>query len=208
MHPASVFRTTDPVVLIQRFKDHPFCTIIGVAAGRPLAAHAPVLVSEAKGVLTLLFHLTRANALNAALKANPQALIIAMGPNGYISPDWYDLEDQVPTWNYISAEASGPVQCLTHTQTMQQMNDLSATQEERIPNKKPWTSDKMSPGLFEKMASVPIGYSMTVEMLVGTTKLSQNKAPEAQLRMADHLEAMPDAGSHAIAALSRAHLAG
>ena len=61
--------------------------------------------------------------LNAVIRAVPGPAVLAViGPDGYISPDWYgtheQVPDQVPTWNYIAVHLRGilhplPAQALT-----------------------------------------------------------------------------------------------
>ena len=61
----------------------------------PRVAHVPVF-STGDGALQ--FHLSRGNALTKHI-ADGKAICVINGPDAYISPDWYGIEDQVPTWN-------------------------------------------------------------------------------------------------------------
>ena len=63
MHPAKSFRETDPERLTALVADVGLALIVGIADGRPLVAHAPVLLQGQR----LRFHLSRANPLAAAL---------------------------------------------------------------------------------------------------------------------------------------------
>ena len=45
--------------------------------------------------------MARAIANGAAVR------LIVEGPEGYISPDWYGVADQVPTWNYVAVHLVG-----------------------------------------------------------------------------------------------------
>ena len=71
----------------------------------PRVAHVPVY-STGDGALQ--FHLSRGNALTKHI-AETKALCVINGPDAYVSPDWYDMDDQVPTWNYLALELEGPV---------------------------------------------------------------------------------------------------
>ena len=72
------------------------------------AVHVPVLLDGDR----LRFHVSRGNAVHAALAAGARALFVATGPHAYISPEYYGLEDRVPTWNYVAVELEGPVRRL------------------------------------------------------------------------------------------------
>ncbi|MDZ4362804.1 FMN-binding negative transcriptional regulator, partial [Brevundimonas sp.] len=101
MHPARPFRQTDDAVLAALVAEHGFALIVGVVDGRPVAAQAPVLLRDRR----LRFHLSRNNALTVTLVAGgASVLAVATGPDAYVSPDWYGIDDQVPTWNYLSVE--------------------------------------------------------------------------------------------------------
>ena len=49
-------------------------------------------------------HMARGNPQAEALRADPRALILMLGPHGYVSPSWMEDRTQAPTWNYASAQ--------------------------------------------------------------------------------------------------------
>ncbi len=196
MHPAPAFRQNDPDTLHARVAARGFAVVIGMAHGRPLAAHTPVLLDRRR----LRFHLSAQNPLAVALRANTHALAVVSGADAYISPDWYAAADQVPTWNYLSVEIEGAVRVMTRDEAAALLDDLSARFEAHLAPKPPWTRAKMNPARFEAMLGGIVAFEMAVERLEGVAKLSQNK-PEAEIaRVAEALAARPDPGSKAIAA--------
>ena len=196
LHPARAFHETDREVLSARVAERGFAVIIGVAEGRPLIAHAPVLLEGAR----LRFHLSAANPLSAVLELEPWALAVVTGPDAYVSPDWYAAADQVPTWNYLSVEIEGPVRVLSTDQAADLLDDLSAHFEARLAPKPPWTRAKMSAGRFDAMLAGIVAFEMTIDRLAGITKLSQNKPAEEVARLASALGEVPDEGAKRIAA--------
>lgn len=196
MHPSSAFRETDEQALRDLIAERGFGLAIGAAGGRPVAAHAALLLEGR----TLRFHLSRANALTPVLEAGGTALVVVSGADAYVSPDWYGLEDQVPTWNYLSVEMEGPVTPLDDQAAAVLLDDLSAHFEAKLAPKKPWTRDKMTPARFETLLRGIRAFEMRVERFEGTTKLSQNKSPEAVEKVIEALEA---AGSADVARLMR-----
>src|SRR3546814_4461512 len=91
---------------------------MGAAATGPGAAdstHLPILVDRDGEVVTLRGHVARANSMARLIAdSTPQAPLHATavfaGPQAYASPDWYENENQVPTWNYLEDHASGAVE--------------------------------------------------------------------------------------------------
>ncbi|MEO8113779.1 MAG: FMN-binding negative transcriptional regulator [Phenylobacterium sp.] len=175
MHPAAGFKVEDEARLLEHLARQPFATITGAPDGRPRVAHAPLVVRRLGNGLAIDFHVSRGNALEPFLEAGFRGLAVSLGPDAYISPDWYAAPDQVPTWNYLSVEAEGPVTALDETGLIALLDALSAQEEARLLPKRPWTRAKMAPGTFERMLRGIIGARLTVERLEGICKLSQNK---------------------------------
>jgi transcriptional regulator len=193
MHPQPAFRETDEAALLAHLARHPFVTLAAAPQGRLRVAHAPLVVRRLDSGLALDFHLSRGNALAAVIADGFRAVAVSLAADAYISPDWYESADQVPTWNYVSVEAEGPVAALDEAGLVTLLDDLSAQEEARLAPKPPWTRAKMSPGRFEAMTPAIIGARMTVDRLEGTTKLSQNKGE------ADRAGVIAALGDHPIA---------
>ena len=144
MHPNRLFAWQDREEMLAFVGEVAFCTI---CIDGPMVVHAPVVVA---GPDRLRFHVSRANRAAAALDG-ARALVSCMGPDAYVSPDWYGTPDQVPTWNYLSVEADGPLRRLDEAELAGLLDDLSAAHEARLAPKPPWTRGKMTPGRFEAM---------------------------------------------------------
>jgi transcriptional regulator len=176
MHPSPAFRVEDEARLLAHLAAFPFATIAAAVAGRPVVAHAPLVVRRLENGLALDFHLSRGNALAGAIAGGFRAVAVSLAAEAYVSPDWYASADQVPTWNYVSVEAEGAVTGLDESGLVELLDDLSAQEEARLAPKPPWTRGKMSPGRFEAMVRAIVGARLVVERLEGITKLSQNKS--------------------------------
>lgn len=195
MHPAKTFHVSDPVALSALVAERGLALIVGIRDGRPLVAHAPVILAGS----LLRFHLSAANPLAEALSGEGRsALAVVTGPDAYVSPDWYAAPDQVPTWNYLSVEIAGPVRALDDAGTTALLDDLSAHFEAKLAPKPPWTRAKMTPARFATMLAGIRGFALTAERFEGIAKLSQNKPDEAA-RVAAALAALPDPGAQAVA---------
>ena len=176
MHPAGVFKATDEAAILAHLARQPFATIAAAPDGRPLIAHAPLIVRRTADGLALDFHVSRNNALADHIAGGFAAVAVSLEAEAYVSPDWYAAPDQVPTWNYLAVEAEGAVTPLDEAGLVALLDDLSAMEEARLAPKPAWTRHKMSPGRFEAMLRGIVGARLAVSRLEGTFKLSQNKA--------------------------------
>jgi len=196
VHPSGLFRQHDEAALAALVAAHPFALAIGVADGRPVAVHAPVLLEGRR----LRFHVSRGNALAPALVDGAAILAVVTGPHAYVSPDWYGQDDQVPTWNYLSVEMEGRVRVLDEAGAAALLDDLSDRFEAGLAPKPAWKRDKMSPGRFEGLLRGIVACEVELDRFEGVWKLGQNKPVEARLAVADHLDAL---GDRVFAALMR-----
>jgi len=155
-----------------------------VCVDGPALVHVPVVVSRAE---RLLFHVARANPAAARLEG-ARAIASVLGPDGYVSPDWYGTADQVPTWNYVVVEAEGPLRRLDEEELAHSIDALSAAHEARLAPKREWTRGKMAPGRFEGMLKAIVGYELRIEALRGTRKLGQTKGEVERRRVAEGLQ--------------------
>jgi transcriptional regulator len=196
MHPNRVFAWTNREEMLAFVAQTSFTHLFVQGPDGPLVAHLPVVVTPEGN---LRFHLARANPVAKHLDG-AVALASLAGPDAYVSPDWYLAADQVPTWNYVTVEARGPVSAVPDAGLVGNLDDLSATHEARLLPKRPWTRAKMRPGLFEGMLKAIQGFELIVEDLRGTRKLGQNKDAANRAAAAAGLEA---AGRADVAALMR-----
>ena len=138
----------------------------------------------------------------AADGVTPWALAV-IGENAYVTPDWYVSTDQVPTWLYQAVHLTGPVRRLSDDELGVQVDTLSAKFENRLLPKKPWTSDKMTPGRLDAMKKAIVGLEMAVEEVEGSFKLNQHKSEADYAAVAGALAAQTDVGAQRIAHLMR-----
>ncbi|KAG1647430.1 Uronate isomerase [Nymphon striatum] len=151
----------------------------------PLTSHVPFLLSNDGKQAEL--HLVRSNPIARACRAPLKAVITVNGPDSYISPDWYGIDDQVPTWNYVAIRISGTISPLPQAELHLLLDRLSAHFEEILLPKTPWTSDKMSDGVMERMMRQIQPFQFDVTKIEGTWKLGQNKPNDVRIAAADRV---------------------
>ena len=200
MHPNPVFRNEAHERNLAFARQRSFGVLALNAKEGPLLSHIPFRLSG--DGTSLEAHLVRSNPI-VRLLAEPQPAVIAVsGADGYISPDWYDLENQVPTWNYVAVHLRGVLQLMPQDELHGVLDRLSASMETRLLPKKPWTSSKMDQQVYERMQRQIVPVSMAVHAIDATWKLSQNKPDAARIGAAKGVRAAAmDAASHVLAEL-------
>ena len=202
MHPNPAFRQVPADDSLSFARSRGFGTLSVNGEAGPLMAHVPFLISET-GELCALIHLARSNAIARSALPCP-AVLAVVGPESYISPDWYGADDQVPTWNYVAVHLRGRLEPLPPETLHPMVDDLSAIFESRLLPKKPWVSTNMSEGVMERMLRMILPFRLVIETVDGTWKLGQNKTPEQRAGAVAGLQAWDEPSPRqALAALMR-----
>lgn len=204
MHPNPAYRGADEARNLAFARQRGFGVLTISGDEGPLASHVPFVLSDDGGALTA--HVVKSNPIWRALRAAPgKALVVVTGPDGYVSPDWYGVEDQVPTWNYVAVHLRGELSLAPEDGMRAHLDDLTDSFETRLAPKPVWRTDKMTPDALVRLMRMIAPIRMTIESVDGTWKLSQNKAEAARLGAAQGVAASPvGAEIEALAALMRA----
>lgn len=187
MHPNPVFHNADATQNIAFARARAF-GMLAVSApegeaspGAPLLAHVPFLLDAAGGMAEM--HLLRSNPIVRALKRGPLGAHLAVtGGDSYVSPDWYGIDDQVPTWNYVAVQLTGVLELQPENGLRDLLDRQAAFYEDRLLPKPPWTTQKMTPEVLSRMMRAIVPVKMQIGAVDGTWKLGQNK--EAGVREA------------------------
>ncbi|MBL4812991.1 MAG: FMN-binding negative transcriptional regulator [Rhodobacteraceae bacterium] len=185
MHPNQVFHTADAAQNLGFARETGFGMLCTNGPTAPLTAHVPFILSDDGSTAEL--HLVRSNDIARAAKKPIAAQLLVTGPQSYISPDWYEAADHVPTWNYVAVRLTG----MLHLRPATEMADLLARQsavfEARLAPKSPWTADKMTDGIAEKLMHQIVPMRFVITAVDGTWKLGQNKPDQARAAAARHV---------------------
>jgi transcriptional regulator len=201
MHPNPIFRGVDDSRSLAFVRARGFGAFLVNGDTVPLVAHAPFTLSADGTHITA--HLMRSNPITRAAREGCAAVLSVTGPDAYVSPDWYGVSDQVPTWNYVAVHLEGRLQTGASEDMRPVLDTLSAEFEERLPGKVPWTMDKMTPDIAERMMRMILPITMEVTALRSTWKLGQNKPDAVRHAAAARLEEGTGSDIPALAALMR-----
>lgn len=198
MHSNPAYRSDDQDAGVAFARQRGFGIMVVTGPDGVLVSHLPFVTHD--GALDA--HIPRSNPIGRLLRDGPAtAMMIVSGPDGYVSPDWYAAEEQVPTWNYVAVHLHGQVELRPPETLRPHIEELSAQFEERLSPKKPWTLDKNSEEGTAKLMRVLLPIRMTFDRVEQTWKLNQTKSEDQRLGAAEGLE---DSGfGHEVAELAR-----
>ena len=192
MYVPDPFREDRPDVLHLAMRQIGFATLV---TGDLDANHLPMLL-EAKGEGSVLRgHVARANPVWK--QGDGTALAIFLGPHAYVSPNWYPSKAQtgkaVPTWNYITVHARGPVRWVQDGEWLR-ANVTALSQAHEAGQPAPWQVSDAPASYVDGLLRAIVGFELTIESLQGKYKLSQNRdaADRAGVREAFEREGLTD----------------
>ena len=191
MHPSPLFRRNSREANLAFARERGFGVLaVGAGdAGGPLLSHIPFLVTENGSAVHA--HLARPNPILRCLEDGERPAVLAVdGPDGYISPDWYEADPGlVPTWNYVAVHLRGVLRLRPGETIRGHLDELATQFEERLLPKRPWRTTKVPERQLQALMRAILPVELEVETVDGTWKLNQNRDDEARLAAAGHMEA-------------------
>jgi len=143
--------------------------------GYPLVTFLPILWEGD----TVIAHMARANPHWKQIGDGAPAVVVATGPDAYVSPSWYASKAEhgrvVPTWNYSAVELVGRARIHEDPQWLRTAVDALVTRHEGH-RPQPWSSDDAPQRYLEGQLRGIVGVEVTVERVEGKAKLSQNRS--------------------------------
>ncbi|MGD6992043.1 FMN-binding negative transcriptional regulator [Sutcliffiella horikoshii] len=198
------FRKEETTDIVQFIRANSFGVLFSQHDLLPTATHLPFILSaEEDGSITLLSHMAKANPQWKTLDSK-DALVVFNGPHAYISASWYEEENTVSTWNYLSAHASGKVEILQDEQSLLHiLKEATDFYEKGMEN--PWRlEDNLE--TVESMLGGIVGLRIRVQNLQGKWKLNQHHSTERKERVVQQLKKQPHYDSIEIARLMELEL--
>lgn len=191
MYAPKFFRERSLDRMIALVETNPFGLITTVQGGQIEATHLPMLIermSVRDGTrLRLLSHFARSNRQGRALSEGDEVLCIFQGPHGYITPEWYRDEEDVPTYNYSAVHIRGRYGVIQ--EPGQVRNILEKTTHFFESDKAdPWSMDDIDRQLVESLTQGVRCFAVDVTAIEGASKHSQDKTEDDRAAVLDGLE--------------------
>lgn len=155
--------------------EHPFAWVVTAADGDIQATPLPIRpVVDAEGcVKELRGHFSRGNAHVELLRRVPRAMLLFMGPHGYISSSWLRDRTRTPTWNYAMVQYLVDIELVEDTdRTDALMRDLVDAME--AGRERAWSLEEMGPR-YRRLVSGVIGFHAHIRERRVKFKLGQDE---------------------------------
>lgn len=154
---------------------YPLAWLVTSGSGVFDAVPLPLLAeTDADGRLVALFgHCSRGNAQVDALRADPRALVLFMGPQGYMSPGLVSQPRWVPTWNFAVAAITVDVE-FVEEETLDSVERLTNMAEADKP--RPWTLADAGDRIGSLLPRI-IAFRAHVREIDARFKLGQEESP-------------------------------
>ena len=183
--------------------------LITATAEGLLATMLPLVYDEPgsrQGIVpwgALLGHVARNNR-QWKVPAIGEALVIAQGPNAYISPSWYATKQEhgrvVPTWNYVTAHVHGRL--VVHDDLgWVEANVRRLTEQHERDRDPAWSVDDAPEAYVGGQLRAIVGVEVVIDRVEGKWKLSQNRS---DADIAGAIEGLESSGERDVSAAMRA----
>jgi transcriptional regulator len=180
-----LYALNDPADIRSLIADRAWATLVSpFPNGGLTVSHLPVVLDPDRDDSTVLGHLARTDAELHELGRHPVVLIIE-GPNGYISPSFYQSGPYVPTWNFVVAHLHGTPELLGAQHTYDVLDKTVDHFESRRPN--PWHLAEVDE-YAQHIAPMTAGFRLAPTRTVGKAKVSQEKPRDITQRVIQALE--------------------
>jgi transcriptional regulator len=141
-----------------------------------------MLIDTSRGDRGTLFgHVARGNSQWRDSPSGSQGLAVFLGPDAYISPNWYKTKEEtgkvVPTWNYVAIHVRGPVAFFEDAERLRGIV-TKLTEHHEAYSTKPWKVADAQPDYVSQELKQIVGFEMPVVKIEGKWKMSQNR-PDA-----------------------------
>lgn len=175
----------DPAEVKRLIRRNPWMTFVSPASTGLVASHYATLLEETDDdSIVLVSHFGRPDEVAHELGQH-EMLVIAQGPHGYISPNWYADGDFVPTWNHVTAHLYGVPEILEPDENFEILGRLVDHFEKRMPTPVSLDIDRDTAA---RIARGTVGLRIRVTRFDARAKLSQNKPPEVREAIVAALE--------------------
>jgi transcriptional regulator len=203
MYTPSSFRQEDVAVLREMMTRIGFVSLVTNTATGLLATHAPVLLDTNDGEHgTLRGHIARANPQWQTTE--DESLAIFVGPNAYVSPQWYAAKQEhgrvVPTWNYVAVHAYGKVRFSDDRDLLLEIV-TRLTEKNEASFDHPWKVSDAPSDYVEGMLNAIVAFEMPITRIEASWKLSQNRSEADRMGT---LEGLRSRGSAVAEEMSKA----
>lgn len=192
MRPNPDYLLDDVETIRALVREHPWASIVSFVPGKGLiASHYPILLDDGPDGddgddIVLLSHVGRPDERLHELGGH-EAMVIIYGPQGYVSPSWYDASPAVPTWNFAVAHLYGTPEILSDEENLRVLERLVEHFESPLPEPYLMNRTLENADYAARIVRGTVGFRMRVTRFEAKDKMSQDKPADLIGRVVDAL---------------------
>jgi transcriptional regulator len=196
MYTPKAFEVTDLPLLHAAMRASDLATLVTTTTHGLVATHLPLLLDETRGEYGMLTgHISRANLQWRETDTAAEALIIFLGLDTYVTPNWYPVKQEtgrvVPTWNYAAIHAYGRITFIEDPEWLRTMvTDLTTRHEASFPA--PWKVSDAPDVFIDAQLKAIVGFEFQIVRLEGKQKFNQNRSAEDRAGVIKGLRGLHD----------------
>jgi transcriptional regulator len=176
--------------------ENSFAFITGMGKNYPVATQIPLSVEIKDKKIFLHGHLMRKTDHHLAFEKTNNVLVLFTGPHCFVNANWYTDPHMGSTWNYMTVHAKGKI---TFTDEEGTRNAVKAVSDKYAGTDTVSAFDNLPKEYINQMVKAIVGFTIEVESIENTFKLSQNRDEDSQKNIIAQLRKRTDRNSLAIA---------
>lgn len=185
MRKTPLYIVSDPDIVKRMIRENPWATFVSNTSNGMVASHYPILLEEDREEISIVSHFGRPDDELHELGQH-EMLVIVQGPHGYISPSWYANDENIPTWNHVTAHLYGTPELVPYEENFRVLQRLTDHFEQHVDEPRHLDFDLEK---SRRTAHGTAGLRIVVDRFDARLKLSQNKTPEVVERVITALDA-------------------
>jgi transcriptional regulator len=168
---------TDRPFLLDFMEEFSFAMLV---TGRPSIqiTNVPTILERAPDRWgKLWWHQSKANAQNEAMQG--PVTVVFHGPHQFISPNWYETKNAVPTWNFAVVHVTGvPRRIDDDAAVAAGLRRLVLRNEGKYGGGGAWDFDRIPENQLKAMRGGIVAYELAIERVEAKFKLGQERSEQ------------------------------
>lgn len=169
---------------VQFIAQYPLAQLVTALPGKQQgldlqATITPLFHQGADTELNFIGHIAKRNQQSQHIEDGAEVLVLFMGPQAYISPNWFRVDNTAPTWNYVALQLRGTLHLEDdHQQIMHTLRTTCLHMESESfigRGDYQWNMDHIDPALVDKLSRMVTAFSIKGVSLEGVKRLNQDK---------------------------------
>lgn len=174
------FQMNDEEEIFQLIEDNGFAILFSQHQGSPWATHLPLMVDRRDRVL--YGHMARPNGQWKDAEGQ-EVLAVFQGAHAYISPTWYESDQEVPTWNYEAVHVYGTFEIIEDGEEM--TDSLTRLVDQYEGPESTYSLNHVSENKLHGLQKGIVAFRIPISRMEGKAKFSQHH-PEERRRSVAH----------------------